>query len=97
MSRRDNNNKKKRICRILDFAVPTDHIMKIRESEKRKKFLHIAGEQKKKQTMEHVGGGDASCKLCTRNNPQRIGKGIGRFGNKRTGRDHLDYIIIKTG
>ena len=34
---------------------------------------------------------------CTRNNPQRIGKGTWRLGNERTSRDHPDYIIIKIG
>ena len=47
--------------------------------------------------MEHEGGGDISCGWCTWNNPQKISKGTGRRGNKRTSRDHLDYSIIKIG
>ena len=35
--------------------------------------------------------------LVPRNNPQRIGKGFGRLGNKKTSGDHPDYSIIKIG
>ena len=47
--------------------------------------------------MEHEGDGNTNCNWCARNNPQRIGKGIGRIGNKRTSRDHPNYSIIKIG
>ena len=30
-------NKKKRICKIVDFAVPADHLVKSKENEKKKK------------------------------------------------------------
>ena len=30
-------------------------------------------------------------------NPQSIGKGAGKLGNKRTSRDHPDFSIIKIG
>ena len=36
--------KKKRICKIVDFAVPTDHRIKLKEYEKKDKFLEIARE-----------------------------------------------------
>ena len=47
--------------------------------------------------MEHEGIGDTTCGWCTQDNPQRIGKGTGRLGNKRTNGDHPDYSIIKIG
>ena len=31
-------NKKKRTCKIVDFAVPTDHRIKQKESEKKDKY-----------------------------------------------------------
>ena len=31
------NTKKKRICKIVDFAVPTDHRIKLKEREKKKR------------------------------------------------------------
>ena len=34
--------------------------------------------------MEQESDGDTSCGWCTWDNLQNIGKGMGRFGNKRT-------------
>ena len=45
--------------------------------------------------MEHEGDDETNCSWCTWNNPQRIGKGTGKFGNKRKSRDHPDYSITK--
>ena len=38
------NNKKKRICKIVDFAVPADHRINLKESEKKDKYLDLARE-----------------------------------------------------
>ena len=40
-------NKKKRICKIVDFAVPADHRIKLKECEKKDKYLDLARELKK--------------------------------------------------
>ena len=40
-------NKKKRICKIVDFAVPTDHRINLKDSEKKDKYLDLARELKK--------------------------------------------------
>ena len=40
--------KKKKICKIVDFAVPADHRIKLKEWEKRDKYLDLARELKKK-------------------------------------------------
>ena len=40
-------NKKKRSCKIVDFAVPADHRIKLKECEKRDKYLDLARELKK--------------------------------------------------
>ena len=76
----------------MDFAVPADHSVKIKESEKRDKYLDLAREQ---ITMEHEGDGDTNCDWCTWDNSQKTSKVTGRFENKRTIGDHLDYNIIK--
>ena len=47
--------------------------------------------------MEHESDGDANCNWCAQNNPQRVGKGTGRFGYKRTSGSHPDCSIIKIG
>ena len=41
-------NKKKRTCKIVDFALPADHRIKLKESEKKDKYLDLAREFKKK-------------------------------------------------
>ena len=44
-------NKKKRTCKIVDFAVPADHRMNLKECEKRDKYLDFARELKKLWNM----------------------------------------------
>ena len=44
-------NKKKRICKIVDFAVPADHRINLKESEKKGKYLNLARELKKLWNM----------------------------------------------
>ena len=39
-------NKRKRICKIVDFAVPADHRINLKESEKKDKYLDLARELK---------------------------------------------------
>ena len=51
--------------------------------------------QKNLKNMEHESDGDTNYKWCTWNNPQMIGKGTGRLGNKRTTVNHPYNSIIK--
>ena len=46
-----NKKKKKRICKIVDFAVPADHRINLKESEKKDKYLDLARELKKLWNM----------------------------------------------
>ncbi len=39
-------NNKKRICKIVDFVVPADHRIKLKEYEKKDKYLDLARELK---------------------------------------------------
>ena len=82
---------KKRTCQIVDFAVPVDHRVKLKESKKRVKCLDLARELK---NMEHEEDGDTNYNWCVRNNPQRLDKMIERLGNQRTRGDHINYCII---
>ena len=43
--------KKKRICKIVDLAVPADHRINPKESEKKDKYLDLARELKKLWNM----------------------------------------------
>ena len=47
-----NKKKKKRICKIADFAFPADHRIKLKESEKKDKYLDLARELKKLWNMK---------------------------------------------
>ena len=46
------NNKKKRICKTLDFAVLIDHRIKLKENEKKDKYIELARELKKLGNMK---------------------------------------------
>ena len=43
------NQKKKRTCKIVDFTVPTDHRIKLKESDKKDKYLDLAREKERKK------------------------------------------------
>ena len=45
-------NKKKRTCKIVNFAVPADHGVKLKESEKKDKYVDLARELKKLSNMK---------------------------------------------
>ena len=49
-----NNQQKKRTCRIVDFAVPAHHRVKLKENEKKDKYLDLAQELKKLRNMKVV-------------------------------------------
>ena len=45
-------NKKKRTCKIVDFAVPAEHRIKLKECEKKDRYLDFARELKKLWNMQ---------------------------------------------
>ena len=45
-------NKKKRTCKIVDFAVSTDHRIKLKECEKKDKYLDLTRELKELWNMK---------------------------------------------
>ena len=61
---RPNNNqqKKKRYCKIVDFAVSADHRIKLKKSEKKKKVPRLC--QGIEKTMEHGGDNYTNCYWC---------------------------------
>ena len=86
-------NKRKSACRIVDFTVPADCRVKLKESEKIDTYLNIASELKK--TMEHENDNDTNCNWCVRYNHQRIDKGYEEFGNKWMSGYYPNYSSIK--
>ena len=55
----NNKQKKKRIYKIDDFVVPADHRIKLKEYQKKDKYLDLARELKK--TVEHEGDNYTNC------------------------------------
>ena len=45
-------NKRKRICKIVDFAVPADHRINLKEGEKKDKYSDLTRELKKLWNMK---------------------------------------------
>ena len=50
----NNEQQKKRICKIVDFAVPADHRIKLKECEKKDKYLDLGWELKKLWNMKET-------------------------------------------
>ena len=79
----------------MDFDLTADQRVKSKEREKKDKYLDLAREQQKilniRVTVILIVIGELG---TTR---KRIGKEIGRFGNKRTSGDHPDSNIFQIG
>ena len=88
-------NKKKRTCKIVDFVVLANHRIKLKENEKKDNYLDLA--RKLEKTMEHEGDNYTNCDWCFWYSHQRIIKGTGRLGNKRTSEDLPNNYIIEKG
>ena len=58
-------NKKKKTCQIVDFAVPAGHRIKLKEYEKKDKYIDLARQLKK--NMEHEGDNYTNCNWCVWN------------------------------
>ena len=52
-------DEKKRTCKIVDFSVPADYRIKLKESEKKDKYLDFGKEFWK--NMEHEGDDYTNC------------------------------------
>ena len=49
---RHNNQQKKRTCKIIDFAVPADHWIRLKKCKKKDKYLDLTRELKKLWKMQ---------------------------------------------
>ena len=49
--KKEKKNKRERICKIVDFAVPADHRINLKECEKKNKYLDLARQLKKLWNM----------------------------------------------
>ena len=88
-------NQKRETYRIIDFAIPADLREKLKESEKRDKYLDLAKELKKIWNMKMtvipivIGALDTIHSLY-----QFFGKGTGWLGNSTNG-DHQNNRILR--
>ena len=64
------------LCRIVDFAVPADHTVKLKESENREKYQDLAREEKRKKLWNIESDGDTNCNWRTRYSHQRLVQGL---------------------
>ena len=71
------------MCRLVDFE-SWRNTVKIKEKEKRDKYLDLA--RKLKNAMEHEVDSDTSCNWCFQNDPERFSKRIRRVEIQRTTR-----------
>ena len=67
MTRSYNNKQqqKKRTRKIVEFDVPVDHIVKLKESEKKTKYVDLTREFKKKHTVGYESDDDTNCEWCS--------------------------------
>ena len=86
-------NEKMRTCRIVNFAIPADHRVKMKEREKKDKYFYLARELKK--PMEHESDDDTNCKLSAGYSHSRINKGIERLGKKKIRLDHPTTAFLR--
>ena len=81
------------IIQIVDFAIPADYKVKLKESKKKDKYLDLARELKKLWNMKVTV--IPIFVIGMLNSHQRIDKGTGQLGNKRTSEDHPNNSVFK--
>ena len=75
-------------------AVPVDHRVKLKECEKRDKYLDL---WELKITVQHESDDYTNCNWCSWYCHQRIGTRAGELGNNGTGGDNPNYCIVEIG
>ena len=70
----NNQRKKQKIYKVVDFAVPADHRIKLKECEKGDKYLDLARELK--TSMEHEGDNYTNCDWCFWHGNKGLLKGL---------------------
>ena len=89
-------NNKERTYRIVDFAVPTDHRVKLKKKcEKKDKYLDLARELRK--LRKHELDDYTNCNWCSWYCHQRVGTRAGGLGNNETDEDCPNYSIVEIG
>ena len=79
----------------MDFAVPADQGVELKEYQKREKYIDFAGELKK--TVEHERDNYTNSNWCSGYRHQRIGTRTGGLENTRTGGEDPNSSITEIG
>ena len=87
--------KKNRTRKIVNFAVPADHRIKLKESEKKDNYLDLVRELK--NFIENECDDYTNRDWWIRYNNKRTIKGTGGLGGWRKSEDHPNYSIIENG
>ena len=77
----------------MEFAVPADHRVKLKECEKRDKYLA----RELKRNMEHESDDYINCNWCSWHSNQKMGTMSGGLGKNGTGGDCLNCSIVDFG
>ena len=86
-------NKKQRTCRIGEIAIPADHRVKLKEGEKRDKYLDLARELKKTKEFESGDGPNDSTVMIGQNTKKSPG-GLRRLAVTHTPvKDHQLLLV----
>ena len=72
-----------------------DHVIKLKENEKKEKYLDLARESK--TPVKRESDGDTNCNWCSWYSHQKTGTESRGVGNNRMNKDHLNYSIIEKG
>ena len=83
-----------RTYKIVDFAVPADHRIKLKENEKKSSTSTLQGNWK---SMEHEGDDYTNRDWWFLYSLQRIIKGTEELRGWKTSGDHPNYSIIENG
>ena len=67
----------------MDFAVSADYRVKLKECEKKDKYLDLA--RKLKKTVKHENDENTNCNWCSWHSHQKIDTKTGELGNKIAG------------
>ena len=77
----------------MDFAVPVDSRVKLKESEKKREVSRPC--QRTEKIVEHESNGDINCNWHARHGYQRIDTSTGGLGNKMTSGDYQNDRILR--
>ena len=87
--------KEKRIFMIVDFAVPAGHRIKLKECEKKDKYLDLA--RKIEKAVEHESDDCTNCNWRFWQNNKKIIKSPGGLGSWQMSRDYSNDSITENG